>query len=190
MVIHVLWIICSCLSRGKAVFVEIAGKEVTCRSPPSSVSLTADSFPTVARLEFSIRAVPFRQRRNRLIASRASGPCKGRDRARYNCKRSYPSLTPLISHPSGDSFPPGGGAWRGTTAKRVTCRSPPSSVTFGDSFPPGGSVRGGSLPRVCILRRGDHWSPAKQHLLICREASAPPRYFLVRSLRLLCVCGF
>jgi len=38
---------------------------------------SGDSLPTVARLEFLIRAVPFRRRRNRLIASRASGPYRG-----------------------------------------------------------------------------------------------------------------
>ena len=46
------------------------------------------SFPTVARLEFSIRSVPFRQRRNRLIAPRASDPCLGK-RARLDLIQTY-----------------------------------------------------------------------------------------------------
>ena len=45
---------------------------------------SGDCFPAVARLEFSIRAVPFRQRRNRLIAPRASGPCQGKPKMTSN----------------------------------------------------------------------------------------------------------
>ena len=41
------------------------------------IRLLRRHLPAVARLEFSIRAVPFRRRRNRLIALRASGPCSG-----------------------------------------------------------------------------------------------------------------
>ena len=64
-------------TEGKMKSARADANEGTCRLATSSVTF-GDSFPTVARLEFSIRAVPFRLRRNRLIASRAIGPCKGK----------------------------------------------------------------------------------------------------------------
>jgi len=72
--------------------------EDDCSGATSSVTF-GDSFPTVTRLEFSIRAVSFRLRRNRLLASRAIGPCKGK-RARLDAFRKY-AFCRLVSQETG-----------------------------------------------------------------------------------------
>ena len=68
--------------------------------PPLISHPSGDSFRTVARLEFPIRAVPFRRGRNRLIASRASGLCKGEACGDSTPLPSGRSMQRLRCHPS------------------------------------------------------------------------------------------